>query len=128
MPFTALGGASIPKRHHTPRLAAPLCVTMLQQVSAVKQLPSSHSDTSLVLACSCRLPHHTSRPPHRLVLTASTSSAPASAPAPAPAPDPAPPVTPLYKGKKAVVVGAGPAGSAAAMFLARQGFRVDVSR
>jgi len=36
-------------------------------------------------------------------------------------------VTPLYVGKKAVVVGAGPAGSTAAMFLARQGFSVDVS-
>lgn len=35
-------------------------------------------------------------------------------------------VTPLYVGKKAVVVGAGPAGSTAAMFLARQGFSVDV--
>lgn len=32
----------------------------------------------------------------------------------------------LYKGKHAVVCGAGPAGSAAAMFLARQGFVVDV--
>ncbi|EFJ43553.1 flagellar-specific protein Ssa14 [Volvox carteri f. nagariensis] len=31
-----------------------------------------------------------------------------------------------YTGRKAVVVGAGPAGSVAAMFLARQGFRVDV--
>lgn len=36
-------------------------------------------------------------------------------------------VAPLYVGKKAVVVGAGPAGSATAMFLARQGFSVDVS-
>jgi flavin-dependent dehydrogenase len=33
---------------------------------------------------------------------------------------------PLYAGKQAVVVGAGPAGSTAAMFLARQGFAVDV--
>eukprot|EP00878_Enallax_costatus_P016055 GHUV01016834.1.p1 GENE.GHUV01016834.1~~GHUV01016834.1.p1 ORF type:complete len:473 (+),score=145.50 GHUV01016834.1:831-2249(+) len=33
---------------------------------------------------------------------------------------------PLYVGKKAVVVGAGPAGSTAAMYLARQGFTVDV--
>ncbi|GLC46748.1 hypothetical protein PLESTF_000431900 [Pleodorina starrii] len=31
-----------------------------------------------------------------------------------------------YTGRKAVVVGAGPAGSVAAMFLARQGFRVEV--
>ncbi|KXZ44087.1 hypothetical protein GPECTOR_74g701 [Gonium pectorale] len=31
-----------------------------------------------------------------------------------------------YTGKKAVVIGAGPAGSTAAMFLARQGFRVEV--
>lgn len=37
------------------------------------------------------------------------------------------PVKPLYTGRSAVVVGAGPAGSAAAMFLARQGFIVDVS-
>jgi threonine dehydrogenase-like Zn-dependent dehydrogenase len=37
-----------------------------------------------------------------------------------------PQVVPLYAGKKAVVVGAGPAGSTAAMFLARQGFSVDV--
>eukprot|EP00879_Flechtneria_rotunda_P010233 GHRR01010699.1.p1 GENE.GHRR01010699.1~~GHRR01010699.1.p1 ORF type:complete len:574 (+),score=201.61 GHRR01010699.1:88-1722(+) len=35
-------------------------------------------------------------------------------------------VTPLYNGKKAVVVGAGPAGSTVAMYLARQGFTVDV--
>lgn len=48
-----------------------------------------------------------------------SSSAAVSAPAPQS-------VTPLYLGKKAVVVGAGPAGSAAAMFLARQGFSVDV--
>ncbi|KAG2449076.1 hypothetical protein HYH02_005825 [Chlamydomonas schloesseri] len=32
----------------------------------------------------------------------------------------------LYTGKRAVVVGAGPAGSTAAMFLARQGFQVEV--
>ncbi|KAG2495591.1 hypothetical protein HYH03_006191 [Edaphochlamys debaryana] len=32
----------------------------------------------------------------------------------------------LYQGKKAVVIGAGPAGSVAAMFLAKQGFRVEV--
>lgn len=31
-----------------------------------------------------------------------------------------------YTGKKAVVIGAGPAGSTAAMFLAKQGFRVEV--
>ncbi|GAX76027.1 hypothetical protein CEUSTIGMA_g3470.t1 [Chlamydomonas eustigma] len=37
-----------------------------------------------------------------------------------------PTVAPLYLGKKAVVVGAGPAGSTAAMFLAREGFSVDV--
>uniref|UniRef100_A0A383WAT6 FAD-binding domain-containing protein n=1 Tax=Tetradesmus obliquus TaxID=3088 RepID=A0A383WAT6_TETOB len=35
-------------------------------------------------------------------------------------------VVPLYSGQRAVVVGAGPAGSTAAMFLARQGFSVDV--
>lgn len=34
----------------------------------------------------------------------------------------------LYAGKRAVVVGAGPAGSTAAMFLARQGFQVEVRR
>lgn len=33
----------------------------------------------------------------------------------------------LYKGKKAVVVGAGPAGACAAMFLAEQGFEVEVN-
>jgi 2-polyprenyl-6-methoxyphenol hydroxylase-like FAD-dependent oxidoreductase len=32
----------------------------------------------------------------------------------------------MYTGKRAVVVGAGPAGSTAAMFLARQGFLVRV--
>jgi len=32
-----------------------------------------------------------------------------------------------YSGRKAVVVGAGPGGSTAAMVLARQGFSVDVS-
>ena len=31
-----------------------------------------------------------------------------------------------YAGKKAIVVGAGPAGSTAAMYLAREGFSVDV--
>ncbi|KAF8072714.1 kmo [Scenedesmus sp. PABB004] len=67
------------------------------------------------------------------------SSSPRSAPGPLPpragasAPPaadaaPAPPaaVVPLYTGKRAVVVGAGPAGSTAAMFLARQGMTVDV--
>lgn len=32
-----------------------------------------------------------------------------------------------YQGMKAVVVGAGPAGACAAMFLAEQGFNVEVS-
>lgn len=39
---------------------------------------------------------------------------------------PSTPSSSLYAGKKAVVVGAGPAGSTAAMFLAREGFTVDV--
>ncbi|MEW5313392.1 MAG: hypothetical protein WDW38_004963 [Sanguina aurantia] len=40
--------------------------------------------------------------------------------------DGAPAAVPLYRGRKAVVVGAGPAGSTAAMFLAKQGFMVEV--
>jgi heterodisulfide reductase subunit A-like polyferredoxin len=72
------------------------------------------------------------------VATAGTRGSPAAAAGASPlaaaaataaeAPEAAPAVvTPLYTGKTAVVVGAGPAGATAAMFLARQGFKVDVS-
>lgn len=57
----------------------------------------------------------------------STSSDAPSAPSAEPSAAAAPRDVPQsYAGKKAVVVGAGPAGSTAAMFLARRGFQVDV--
>jgi NADPH-dependent 2,4-dienoyl-CoA reductase/sulfur reductase-like enzyme len=74
----------------------------------------------------CRLSTVNGRP--RLARTKAGEVPFSRAPAQAPeAAEPAPAVTPLYMGKKAVVVGAGPAGAVAAMFLARQGFTVDVS-
>jgi hypothetical protein len=129
MPCTAHGACMTSRRHHCPRhLANPTLCVQQHTTGAAPTTTSPDSSPLLLLVCSCRfMPHHSNRRSRFSVMTPSNASAPAAAPAPAA--DPAPvPVTPLYKGKKAVVVGAGPAGSAAAMFLARQGFSVDVSR
>lgn len=61
----------------------------------------------------------------RYLLVTPPRRRPCSSP-PAAHPAAAAPVPQSYAGKRAVVVGAGPAGSTAAMFLARRGFAVDV--
>eukprot|EP00882_Tetradesmus_deserticola_P018045 GHRQ01019362.1.p1 GENE.GHRQ01019362.1~~GHRQ01019362.1.p1 ORF type:complete len:224 (+),score=55.99 GHRQ01019362.1:113-784(+) len=94
--------------HHQERQAAasvlPLARAHAARTTTASWLALRHSRHRLASSCA--------------VVTRSSSAVAEAAPEQQ--------VVPLYSGRKAVVVGAGPAGSTAAMFLARQGFAVDV--